>query len=190
MLAMILSSPNLPPMKSLLFVTALLFCASVASAQTLFPGLKTVLTEAEWKRAGLDRLTPDEIGVIDAALIRREVHATARLTAEPAATRQNAVPAVATAAPAIEPAKGWLQRFGLPVLDDKDWRSLPPLRAKVIAWESANRFKLDNGQVWEGYEPITYDLVGKEIEIQARPAGQFALIVEGKNTTLRVMRLR
>ena len=158
------------------------FAASLAFAQTTFPGLKAVLSEAEWKRAGLDRLTPDQLGVIDAALIRHQAALTAM--------HQTEVAKAATAAPAAPANPGLMQRFGLPVFDDTDWRTLPPLRAKVTQWEGGNRFKLDNGQVWEGFEPITYELVGKQIEIQARPHGQFALVVEGVNTTLRVMRLR
>jgi hypothetical protein len=83
-----------------------------------------------------------------------------------------------------------LERFGLPMFDQTDWRDVPPLRATVTSWLSANRFKLDNGQVWEGMEPITYELPGKPVEIRARPHGQFALTVDGKNTTLRVKRVR
>lgn len=173
-------------MKSLLLATTLLFGASFAVAQATFPGLKAVLTDAEWKRAGLDRLTSDELGVLDAALHRHQTGVTTPLQTEIVAARA----AVATPAPVGEPKPGLLQRFGLPVFNDSDWRSLPPLKAKVMKWESANRFKLDNGQVWEGTEPITYELVGKDIEIQARPHGQFALIVGGLNTTLRVTRLR
>ena len=171
-------------MKTPAFVTALLLTAVMASAQQTFPGLKSVLSAAEWKRAGLDRLSPDEIGVIDAALIRHQSGATAQLQSELVTARE----AVTTVA--VEQKKGLLQRFGLPVFDDVDWRTLPPLKAKFVKWEGGNRFKLDNGQVWEGFEPITYDLVGKEIEIHARPMGQFALIVDGANTTIRVMRLR
>lgn len=176
------TSPALRRSPGLLAVL-LFFTASLASAQTTFPGLKAVLSEAEWKRAGLDRLTPDQLGVIDAALIRHQAGVLARQQAELA----KAAPAAAPVAPANP---GLMQRFGLPLFDDTDWRSLPPLRAKVTKWEGGNRFRLDNGQVWEGFEPITYELVGKEIEIQARPHGQFALVVEGVNTTLRVMRLR
>jgi hypothetical protein len=44
--------------------------------------------------------------------------------------------------------------------------------------------------VWEGVDSIPYELVDKQIEIQARPMGQYALIVEGANTTLRVFRIR
>lgn len=164
----------------------LLLClsAAVAAAQAAFPGLKAVLSEAEWKRAGLDRLSPDQIGVIDAALIRHQAALTARHQTEVAQ-------AAATApAPKTAPSPGLMERFGLPLFDNSDWRSLPPLRAKVAKWQGGNRFVLDNGQVWEGYEPITYDLLGKEIEIQARPNGQFALVVDGVNTTIRVMRLK
>lgn len=174
-------------MKFLLLALALFVSASHAGADTVFPGLKSILTDAEWKRAGLDRLTPDEVGVIDAAIIRHEYSATTQLKTELAEARETA--ATNTSAQQ-ENKKGLLQRFGLPVFNDADWKSLPPLKAKVVKWESANRFVLDNGQVWEGNEPITYELVGKNIEIQARPSDQYALIVEGTNTTLRVMRLR
>lgn len=153
------------------------------------PGLKDLLTEAEWKRAGLDRLTPDEIGVIDAALIRNHVRTVKAHETELAAARASA-PATATEAVAAEKKRSFLQRFGLPTFDEVDWRDVPPLQAKVTEWVSANRFKLDNGQVWEGVDNITYELPGKSIEIQARPHGQFALVIEGLNTTLRVMRVR
>jgi hypothetical protein len=171
-------------MKRSLLSLLLCLTATVAFAQSAFPGLKAVLSEAEWKRAGLDRLTPDQLGVIDAALIRHHAALNAR--------HQTEVAQAASAAPAARPAAnpGLLERFGLPLFDDSDWRALPPLRAKVTKWQGGNRFVLDNGQVWEGYEPITYDLIGKEIEIQARPHGQFALVVNGVNTTIRVMRLR
>ncbi len=168
-------------MKKPLFASLLLFCATLAGAQTTFPGLKAILSAAEWQRAGLDRLTPDQIGVIDAALIRQQAGATARLQSELTTAR-------AAAAPAPNPSL--MQRFGLPLFDDGDWRNMPPLKARFAKWEGGNRFRLDNGQVWEGSEPITYDLAGKDLEIHARPHGQFALVVDGVNTTLRVIRLR
>jgi hypothetical protein len=178
-------------MKTLLLATVLFLGASFAGAQTTFPGLKSVMTDAEWKRAGLDRLSPDELGVIDAALIRHQARNVSQLQAELTTARETAATAAA-ATPAITPEqkKGLLQRFGLPVFEESEWKSLPALKAKVVKWESSNRFKLDNGQVWEGVEPITYELLDRNIEIQARPHGQFSLIVEGTNTTLRVMRLR
>jgi hypothetical protein len=173
---------------------ALLFSvlASLAAAQTTFPGLKAVLSAAEWKRAGLDRLSPDELGVIDAALIRREAGTTAQVQTELAKARTVTAAAPTTpAAPTAQPATpASMSRFGLPLFDEGDWRTMPPLKAKVLKWEGGNRFRLDNGQLWEGFEPITYDLPGKEIEIHARPHGQFVLVVDGVSTTLRIMRLR
>ena len=34
------------------------------------------------------------------------------------------------------------------------------------------------------------ELSGREIEIQPRPNGGFALVVDGKNTTMRVVRVK
>ncbi|MBP7481439.1 MAG: hypothetical protein KA788_02790 [Lacunisphaera sp.] len=172
-------------MKTSLLSLLLCLSAGLASAQTTFPGLKAILTAAEWQRAGLDRLTPDEIGVIDAALIRQQAGTTAQLQGELTKAR-----AAATAPTTAQLNPSLMQRFGLPLFDDGDWRTMPPLRARFAKWEGGNRFRLDNGQVWEGSEPITYDLAGKDLEIQARPHGQFALVVDGVNTTLRVIRLR
>ena len=161
------------------------------SAAEKFPGLQAVLTPAEWQRAGLDRLSPDELGVIDAALIRQQAAATTQLqTALVTARATAAAVAIPAPMPLVQPKAGWLQRFGLPAFDDSDWRTLPPLVSTVVKWESANRFLLDNGQVWEGFEPITYELLGKSIEIHARPHGQFVLVIDGQSTTLRLMRLR
>jgi hypothetical protein len=175
-------------MKILLLTVLSFFATAQGLAKDNFPGLKTVLTEAEWKRAGLDRLSPDQIGVIDAALIRHHADGIQQHRTELTAARA-AAPA-STEADATSRKRGFLERFGLPASDGADWRDVPPLRATVTEWVSVNRFKLDNDQVWEGMEPITYELVGKPIEIHARPSRQFALTVDGKNTMLRVKRVR
>ncbi len=166
-------------------LSLVLLATTVSAAPAVFPGLKSVLSDAEWKRAGLDRLSPDQVGVIDAALIRYEAGLERQHQAEVAAVRQDAAAAAATA----QPKASLFARFGLPNLHD-DWRSLPTLTAKVMRWDGGNRFVLDNGQVWQGDEPITYDLPGKDVAIQPRPHGQFALVVDGVNTTLRVSRVR
>ncbi|MEI7799613.1 MAG: hypothetical protein WCI28_05430, partial [Opitutaceae bacterium] len=75
-----------------------LFLAVACSAAEKFPGLQAVLTPAEWQRAGLDRLSPDELGVIDAALIRQQTAATTQLQTALVTARAAAV-AAATPAP-------------------------------------------------------------------------------------------
>jgi len=175
-------------MKALITLILFPLFATLALAQAPFPGLKEVMTESEWKRARLDRLTPDEIGVIDAAIIRHQRLTTSNLLPAITEARKKAEEETVVIAPMPGKAQGWAERMGLP-FSGADWRSQPALKAKVVSMEGANRFRLDNNQVWEGQEPITYELVGRSIEIQARPAGNFALIVDGINTTLRVRRI-
>lgn len=171
-------------MKPLRLAVLILALAQAASAAESFPGLKSVLTPEEWQRARLDRLTADELGVIDAALIRHYKGTQAVHEAQVVALRQS------VAQVDEDRKRSLLQKFGLPVFGETDWRDMPPLQAKVVSWAGGNRFKLDNGQVWEGIDPIAYELVNKNIEIQARPMGAYALVVEGTNTTIRVMRIR
>ncbi len=224
----------------LLLTGASLFAAT-------FPGLQSVMTEAEWKRAGLDRLTPDQIGVIDAAVIRHAAGAprpvpaptpplavTSPVAATPPA-RAAVVPPPAAAEPArpkpsllgrlglsksrdeappartapvepvaapessvaaapAEPARaraGILERFGLSKSSGDDWRSQPPVVARFVMWQGANRFLLDNGQVWEGLEQIVLALApGREVTIEARPLNGFALKLDERSAIVRVQRVK
>jgi hypothetical protein len=83
----------------------------------------------------------------------------------------------------------FLSRFGLPDFSG-DWRDQPGIKGRVLGWVGGNSFRLDNGQVWQGAEPIPFELVNRDVEIQPRPGGHFALQVEGKNTTVRVVRVK
>jgi hypothetical protein len=177
---------KIPP---LVLPVALATLLTAAAAQSTFPGLQRILSAEEWKRAGLDALTPDQIGVIDAALIRHQ------------AAGQRRTPAIALAPPSAEPPAGltpaeaavvrsrhW-EKFGLGKIAG-DWRSAPPMKAKVTSWQGANRFSLDTGQVWEGVEPIPYEILGQEITIEARPMQAFVLKLGADSMTVRVRRVR
>lgn len=169
---------------------ALLFTASALAAEGIFPGLRSVLTDAEWKRAGLDRLSPDQIGVIDAAVISHYLRAVTGVGALPTsaelAASQRPDPTIAgSSAPS-----GFWDRFGLTKLTDTDWRTQPPLTARCTAWQGSNRFVLDNGQVWEGIEMIPFEVAGKPIIIEARPLGNFALKLEEKGIAVMVRRVK
>lgn len=151
-----------------------------------FPGLKVIMSADDYARAGLDKLTPDQIGVIDAALIRH-FKAAVNVAAERKAADQVSV--ATTAAVATERKRTGLERIGLPMFNG-DWRTEPVLKARATGWVGGNSFALDNGQIWEGAEPIPFELAGRDVEIQPRPAGAFALSIEGKNTTIRVRRIK
>ncbi|QYM78702.1 hypothetical protein K0B96_15580 [Horticoccus luteus] len=159
------------------YLLLFLLAAGVVSAQTpLFPGLKSIMTAEEYERSGLAQLTPEQLSFIDAAIMRH-------------ITEQTSVGAMANPRNADNIGLDQKSHYGLPDLGD-DWRGAPSLKAKCTGWVGGNSFKLDNGQVWEGTEPIPYELVNRNIEIQPRPGGAYALIVEGKNTTIRIRRLK
>ena len=165
------------------------FLVTTAFAADDFPGLKSVMTVSEWAHSGLDQLSPDQLAIIDSALTRHYAH-TVDQAAEVATARAVAAAQAHAAAIAAESRSNtWLQRFGL--ADDKvGWQDRPVLKAKVVDWVRYNAFRLDNGQVWEGFDYIPYELKGRAVEIQPRPLGMFELVVEGKETTVRVHRIQ
>lgn len=187
--------PHLPSLLPLSLAFIVLSTAPATAAETVFSGLHTILTSAEWERAGLDRLTPDQIGVIDAALIRHLLRSTPAPTPTPSASASTPQPSVHPVAPATPPAdpkpkSGLLERFGLGRDSGPDWRDQPPLEARATAWLTVNRFTLDNGQVWEGVEAITFDLAGKDVVIEARPNESFALKLKDGRASVRVRRVK
>jgi hypothetical protein len=173
-------------MKSRIALGLLLLLPLSLARADVFPGLKVIMTPEDYARAGLDKLTPDQIGVIDAALIRHFT-ATVNVAAERKAAAQ--VTVATTQAVAAERKQSGLARFGLPDFSG-DWRNEPILKARATGWVGGNSFSLDNGQVWEGLETISFELVGRNVEIQPRPANTFALTIDGKNTTVRVRRIK
>lgn len=172
-----------------LFCVALLLAAPAFAADGIFPGLRSVLTDAEWKRAGLDRLSPDQIGVIDAALISHYMRAVTGVGPRPSPEVIAALPRTDQPA-AATPSRGFWDRFGLTKLADTDWRTQPPLTARCTTWQGSNRFVLDNGQVWEGVEMIPFDVAGKPVIIEARPLGNYALKLEEKGVAVMVRRVK
>jgi hypothetical protein len=170
------------PMKTLLVL--FLLTATAAFADSPFPGIKLIMTPEEYARAGLSGLTSDQIGVIDAAIIRHYMR-----TVAVAANQQ--AEQISQQTVAEEHKHGLLSHFGMPDISlTQDWRKLPSLKAHCLGWASGNSFKLDNGQVWAGTDPIEMELTNKDIEIQPRPDGEFALVVNGTNTTIRVYRIK
>ncbi|MEZ5413028.1 MAG: hypothetical protein R3F03_01825 [Opitutaceae bacterium] len=168
-------------MKRLLLAFAL--TATLATAQTNFPGIESIMTLEEFRNAGLDKLSAAEIAVLNGAITK---HFEGAIKTE-VAKQSDEIRKTA----AQEERRSILARFGLPEIDlNQDWKSDPALTATVTNWVGGNSFKLDNGQVWEGTEPITYELKGKTIRILPRPGGHFSLEVDGKNTTIRIRRVK
>ena len=189
-------------MKRLLL--AFLCFTPFAFAEESFPGLQAIMTAEEFRQSGLYRLSPAQLKAVNDAIVR---HYTG--TVETAAQQQAAQIAdkiveqkveqiaqqkaeqIAQEKIAQHEKKSLLQRFGLPEIGfDQDWKDQASIHGKVLGWVGGNSFRMDNGQVWEGVEPIPVELVNRNIEIAARPNSQFVLIVEGRNTTVRIRRIK
>ena len=141
-----------------LFALLLLLTASTAFAESPFPGIKIIMTPEEYARAGLSGLTPDQIGVIDAAIIRHYMHTVA------VAANQEAQE-ISQQTMVEEHKSGFLSRFGLPDISlTQDWKNAPGLKAHCTGWATGNAFKLDNGQVWTSVDPITMELANRDIK--------------------------
>jgi hypothetical protein len=168
-------------MKRLFF--ALLVTATTVCAETSFPGVENIMSLEEFHQAGLDKLTPEQITALNNAIVRHYVGTVDTQVAQKADSMRKTI--------AEEERRSILQRFGLPDLSfSQDWKQEPGLNATVTNWVGGNSFKLDNGQVWEGLEPIPYELVNRKVTIAPRPNGQFALEIDGKNTTVRIRRVK
>lgn len=165
--------------------------ATATFAQSSYPGLQKMLSAAEWQRAGLHQLTPDQIGVIDAALIRYlATEARSVVAASQPPSSPTPPPGATPAEAAVVRSRFW-EKFGLGAgAATADWRTQAPMTAKVTAWQGANRFVLDTGQVWEGLESIPYEILGQAITIEARPMGAFALKLNENSVAVRVHRLK
>ena len=162
--------------------------ATAALADDDFPGLKQVMTPREWQHSGLDQLTPDQVAIIDSALTRHYAH-TVDQAAKDATARAVQAEKARQAQLAKDSKGNWFDQAFSSGEKHVDWHDQPALKAQVVGWVSDNRFVLSNKQVWEGVDYIPYELKGHNIEIQPRPFGEYALILDGKSTTIRVRRI-
>jgi|UniRef100_UPI00404B8D0C hypothetical protein len=169
-------------MNRLLLVFILSTSALFADAN--FPGVKAIMSPAEFQSAGLDLLTPDQLTALNAAIVRHYVG-----TVETVAAQQ--ANQIAQETITRHEKQSILERFGLPDFSiNQEWKEEPGIVGTVTKWVGGNSFKLDNGQIWEGQEPIPFELVNRKVEIKPRPNGMFALEVEGQNTTVRIRRVK
>ena len=179
------------------------------AADPEFPGLKAIMSDADWQRAKLDRLDPADVRLINEAFVRylKEGTAPQREAAVPqreaavqqreaavqqreAAVQQHEAVAVSEKVSPPEKKRSLWARFGLPALPGTQPHERPVMHAKVLAWQGTNGFVLDNAQVWQALDPIRDELVGREIGIMEGRFGSFLLVVDGVETTVRLHRLK
>lgn len=153
-----------------LALPALLLGLALPLAAAEFSSLEERMTDSEFKAAGLDKLTPEELAALNAWLQRR--------TAGTAAA--------ATYVPPSEDRTG----FRDPVDSDG---VVSRIAGNFTGWTGKTQFKLENGQVWEQAESGSMRGVNVDSPaVMIRPAfmGSWLLKVEGFNQQIRVRRIK
>lgn len=135
-----------------------------------FSSLEERMSYAEFKAAGLDKLTPEELAALNAWLKNR--------TAAPA-----------PAATYVPPSE---DRIGFRDSPDSDG-VVSRIAGEFTGWSDKTRFTLENGQVWEQAESSSMRGVSVDSPaVTIRPAfmGSWLMKVEGFNQTVRVRRVK
>ena len=147
---------------------AALFSGSVLAQS--FSSLEERMTEAEFKAAGLDKLSPEELARLNAFIAGQNAQA-------------------ASAAQATVPDdRGFYGRTGA------DGEIISSSSGEFRGWSGAGtRFTLDNGQVWETTDAssrLVVKLTNPGVIIEKGFLGAYYLRVEGYNTRAKVKRIK
>lgn len=161
-------------MRLLVLVAAACFALSLArgaGAQD-FSSLEERMSDAEFRAAGLDRLTPEELEQLNQWL----------------RTRIGYIPT--TAAPA-----GGVGFKSSSLLGDDGDRSeiVSRIDGEFDGWAEGTVIKLQNGQWWEVSEPQEFDvrvMQSPGVTIKPKLLGSWLMQVEGYNRSVRVTRIR
>ena len=170
------TSPTSPPgtdampLRSI-FLVALLFIAAPAAAQQ---GIRSQMTPEEFKAAGLEKLSADELGRLDAWLNR-----TIDTESEKAAT---------TAKKKVEEENRGFFSFG----------SSEPVAGKIVGefrgFSRGREYTLDNGQVWRQVDTATLAVARRDspkVRITPSVVGNaWYMAVDGYNTRAKVERVK
>lgn len=161
----------------------LLTCAATALAQestaATGPGnLRENMTEAEFKAAGLDKLSPAELAALEAWLQRKVGQQTAAAVAEAKEAGRKEVE---------REARGFF-----------DFGSAEPIESTIAGsfngFAKGRQYTLANGQVWEQAEPAS--LAGVRLEnprvriAPSRFGNTWFMKIEGYNTAAPVRRIK
>lgn len=169
-------------------LTALLLAGPyTATTADEFSTLEERMSAAEFKAAGLDKLSAAELAQLN-AWIDRELKlpaASAQATAASAPASAAAASAPAAAAPASADMRGFDLNAG---------RS--EIRSEIVGsftgWSGRTVFRLANGQVWQQSENDAFavNLESPGVVIEPAAFGTWLLKVDGYNRSVRVKRIQ
>ncbi len=152
------------PSLVLIFFTA---ASGIASAQTQSPTLEERMSQAEFRAAGLDKLSPEELQRLNGWL---EAHG--------GTTRQ-----VVTASGA---AVFYPDSSARDVVESR-------ITGKFNGWRGKTVFTLDNGQQWRQTESSRFDageFTNPGVKVKPMMLGSWLMVVEGCGCSVRVERIK
>lgn len=153
------------------FLVALALCLAVAplAFAQQFSSLEERMSSQQFKDAGLDKLTPEQLAKLN-EFIRNEVNA------RTAQTR-----------------KSDQDRFGFHESNDRD-SLVTRIEGTFTGWDGHTVFHLNNGQVWEQIDS-SETLEGIKVDnpiVKIEPGfmGSWVLSIDGYNGTAKVKRIK
>jgi hypothetical protein len=173
-----------------------------APAEEAPASVRSLLTPEEFHRAGLDKLTKDELEFLSACLARVRAPAASGNQAIPASPaepkRENSLSAPPSAPvkslPQGEAAFGAEEQLHAAV---EVMQAVPSaIRSRVTGpfegWSGHTEFRLDNGQVWRQVEHgvFSVSLTNPVVVIEKGVLGAFYLHVEGYGSRVKVKRVK
>lgn len=175
--------PGLNMKKFLVFGLMLLAGTSLYAAEEGFSSLEEQMSGREYSAAGLHKLSPEELGVLNDWIRRHSLGTLDTPTAAPAAS-------TATAATADNSA----DRRGLPSDDEEDDS---PITSRIIGtfdgWDGQTVFKLENGMIWVQADRDKFfikEVSNPEIVITPGMFSAWYLSVKGYNSKCKVKRIQ
>jgi hypothetical protein len=172
--------PEQNPMRRILAASLLSFSLALAVSPVQaqeFSSLEERMSARDFREAGLEKLSPEELARLNAWLAANGLAAPAAVaTATPLGT-----------APPAEDRRGFRERL--------DTREISARVAGTFTgWAGVTEITLDNGQVWRVTDPNSRLRTGAvespRVTLRAGALGSWWMIVEGFNTRAPVERIR
>jgi len=170
--------------KLLISILAFILCSAVYGDDG-FSSLEEQMTGKEYKAAGLDKLTPEELAALN-NWIRN--HSVATLDTPRAGSASAAVAATTGAEPADT--RGLKNK-------SKDDGDRTPIQSRLVGsfsgWDGHAVFKLENGMIWEQDDKDKFyirEIQNPEVTIKPGLFGSWHLSVEGYSSRCRVERVQ
>lgn len=161
--------------------------ATMAFADEAFSSLEERMTGEEFERAGLNKLTGNELRYLNEWLkkVKMQPAPASRTTTAGQSAPQATVSADRQPAPAID-------QTGLRSKEVTRVTIESQIDGEFTGWSGRTRFKLKNGMVWQqvGSGEFFYRATDPKVRIEPKSLGSWKLYVDGIGRSVKVKRVK